>query len=237
MSTMTEQIAKSTGTVKAPVTVVPTWAALKRDYKAAETSGVKARFKAYDAVVRAYALTEEMSTDSKSGAVVARSEADRNREVLDSLNIVSGNVFSISAMRVGQLVKVYRAMALSGTDPFSDLGRKAFTLWDSIRKNDVTSIDAHAEDVKAAEPGKRGEALNKAVEEAKAAAKARAESNKAKKEAEAAKTVVKTVTGLDQVLAFAEQALPVVRAASATATKEEKDATRKALEAILAHLK
>lgn len=243
MSTMTENVAKASGTrkgsnseVKAAV-VVPTWAALKRDYRAAEVSGVKARFKAYDAVVRAYALTDETSTDSKSGAVSARSEAERAREVLDSLNIASGNVFSLSSNRVGQLVKVYRAMALSGVDPFSEAGRKTFTLWDTIRKNDITSLDAHAEQVKTAEPGKAGEALNKAVEEAKEAAKVRAAANKAKKEADAAKTVVKAVTGLAQVLQFAEQALPVVREASATATQEEKDATRKALEAILAHLK
>jgi hypothetical protein len=235
MSTMTEQVRKSTN--KAPETpkvAVPTWAALKASYRAAETSGVKARFKAYDAVVRAYALTDETATDAKSGAVTARSEADRNREVLDSLNIAAGNVFSISAIRVGQLVKVYRAIALSGTDPFSDLGKKSFTAWDAIRKADITSLDAHAEDVKTAEAGKAGAVLAAAVETAKQVAKDRAASNKAAKVAGEPKTV--TVNGLAQVLAFAESALPVVRKMSATASEAEKAATRKALEALIAHL-
>lgn len=230
MSTMTEQVRKTT----TPTVSVPTWAALKSAYKAAETSGVKARFKAYDAVVRAYALTDETATDAKSGAVTARSEADRNREVLDSLSIASGNVFSISAIRVGQLVKIYRAIALSGVDPFSGAGQSVFTSWDAIRKADITSLDGHAADVKAADANKRGEALNAAVETAKQVAKERAASNKAAKAAGEPKTV--TVTGLSQVLAFAEQALPVVRAAGATATEEEKAATRKALQALLAHL-
>jgi hypothetical protein len=228
MSTMTEKVSKST----TPTVVAPTWATLKKSYREAEVSGVKARFKAYDAVVRAYALTDETATDAKTGAVTARSEADRNREVLDSLNIGSGNVFSISAIRVGQLVKIYRAVALSGVDPFSGAGQQVFTSWDAIRKADITSLESRAADVKAAES--KAVALSEAVESAKQVAKDRAASNRASKALDEPRKV--TVSGLSHVLAFAEQALPVVRKVSATATEEEKAATRKALEALIAHL-
>jgi hypothetical protein len=240
MSTMTENISKATGTrkgdgatVKAAVNV-PTWATIKQAYKAAETSGVKARFKANDAVVRAYALTDETSTDAKTGAVTARSEADRSREVLDALNIVSGNVFGLSAMRVGQLVKVYRAIGVSGTDPFSDQGRALFTPFDAIRKADVNALPTVAKAVEEAAEGKAGDVLAKAVETAKETAKARTAANKAAKDAAEPKTV--TVTGLSQVVKFAEAALPMVRKVSATATPEEKAEARKALEALIAHL-
>jgi len=230
MSNSTQTVARAT----APKVEAFTWSTLKREYKAAETSGVKARFKAYDAVVRAYALTEETSTDSKTGAVAARSEAERNREVLDSLNIASGNVFSISAIRVGQLVKVYRAIGLSGTDPFTEAGRSVFTQWDAIRKADITSLDGHAANVKAVDANKRGAALNEAVATAKQVEKDRAAANKAAKAAGEPKAV--TVTGLSQVVAFAEAALPIVRKVSATVSEADKAEARKALEALLAHL-
>jgi hypothetical protein len=212
---------------------VPTWASLKTSYRAAEKTGVKARHTAYAAIVRAYALTDGTETD-KGGTVVARSEASRNREVLDALNVESGNVFGLSAIRVGQLVKVYRAIALSGTDPFSSAGQSVFTTWDAVRKADITALDGVAKDVKAADEGKARTVLAAAVETAKQVAKDRAAANKAAKDAETPTTVA--VTGLKQVVSFAEAALPMVRKVSATATPEEKAEARKALEALLAHL-
>lgn len=228
-ATMTSPVRATTATTVS----VPTWAALKAAYKAAEKSGTASRFKAYDAIVRAYALTDETESD-KGGTVVARSEASRNREVLDALNVESGNVFGLSAIRVGQLVKVYRAIAISGTDPFAGAGRTAFTAWDAIRKADITALDAVAADVKAAETGKAGAVLAAAVETAKQTAKDRAAANKAAKDAEAPTTVA--VTGLSQVVAFATAALPMVRKVSATASEADKAEARKALEALLAHL-
>jgi hypothetical protein len=228
MSTMTEKVGQATTTAVS----VPTWATLKASYRQAESSGIKATRKAQETVVRAYALTDETVTDAKSGAVTARSESERSREVLDALNIVSGNVFGLSAMRVAQLVKVFRAIALSGVDPFSGAGQQVFTSWDAIRKADVTSLESHAADVKTAES--KAVALSEAVESAKKVAKDRAAANKAKKDADAPTMV--TVTGLSQVVAFANQALPMVRKVSATATPEEKAEARKALEALIAHL-
>jgi len=228
MNNSTQTIAKAV----APTVSVPTWATLKASYRQAEQSGVKATRKAQETVVRAYALTEETSTDAKSGAVSARSESERSREVLDALNIVSGNVFGLSAMRVAQLVKVFRAIALSGVDPFSASGQQVFTSWDAIRKADVTSLESHAEQVKTAE--NKAAALSEAVKVAKEVAKTRTAANKAAKAAGEPKAV--TVTGLSQVVAFAEAALPIVRKVSATVSEADKAEARKALEALLAHL-
>lgn len=210
-------------------TTVPTWAALKTAYKGAESRGVKARSSAYDAVARGFALTAETESDAKSGAVKARSEASRAREVIDAFKIESGNVFALSPMRIAQVVKVYAATARAGLDPFSDSGRKVFTALDTVRKFDVGALDKVADAVKG-QPEKADKILADGVEKAKEADKAR---KAAKKDAPEKATAV---TGIKGVTAFAESALAIVRKDSATATPEEKAAARKALEALLAHL-
>jgi hypothetical protein len=219
---------------------VPTWAALKTAYKAAESSGVKARFKAYDAIVRAYALTSETDTDSKSGAVSARSESSRSREVIDALGVESGNVFGLSAMRVAQVVKVYTAIAATGADPFSDAGRSVFSKFDQIRKFDADALSKAVTAVVAAPEETDGDVLGKAdvlaeaLSAAKETAKTRAAANKAKKAASEGTTVA--VKSLGDVTAFAAGVLPLVREASATASDDEKAALRHALESLLAHV-
>lgn len=207
---------------------VPTWAALKTAWKAAEASGVKAKGKAYDTIVRAYALTAETETDTK-GTVTARSERSRGREVLDALKVEAGNVFSLTDVRVTQVVKVYATIARAGLDPFSDQGKALYPQVEVIRKNDVGALDKVADAIKAGKPGETKAALDKGVEDAKATAKAR-------REASTPKATTVTVKDLAGVQKFAEGALPMVRKVSATASEEDKAATRKALEALLAHL-
>lgn len=218
----------STHTSEAPKVTAPTWAALKTAYKGAEGRGIKARGAAYDAIVRGYGLTSETESDAKSGAVKARSDASRAREVLDALKVESGNVFGLSAMRVAQVVKVYQATARAGLDPFSEAGRKVFTPLDQVRKFDADALTKTADAVKGA-PDKADDTLAKAVETAKETAKNR-------KTAKASTDKATTVTGIKGVTAFAESALAIVRKDSATASEEDKAAARKALEALLAHL-
>ena len=229
MSTTTTAVApvKSTRSTTAKV---PTWVALKSQYQAAERSGRTARGKAYDTVTRAFALTSE-SENGKDG-VKARSARSRASEVIDGLAIESGNVFGLSAMRIAQVVNVYQATATAGLDPYSAEGREVFTPLDTIRKFDADALTKAARAFKGATPEAKAEVLAKAVETAKETAKSR----KSIKETAATNKPIQ-VTGIPGVTAFAEAALAVVRKESATATPEEKAAARKALEAILAHLK
>lgn len=232
MTTMTEQATSTTVTHTTATSTgrntVPTWAALKSAYKGAEGRGLKARGAAYDAISRGFALTEETETDAKSGAVKARSEASRAREVIDAFRIESGNVFGLSAMRIAQVVKVYAATARAGLDPFSDSGRVVFTALDQVRKFDADALNKVADAVKGAKAESRDKVLSDAVETAKATAKARKSSKVEEK--------VTSVSGIKGVTAFAESALEMVRKESATASPEAKAAARKALEALLAHL-
>ena len=209
-------------------TTVPTWAALKTAYKGAEGRGVKARSAAYDAIARGFALTAETESDAKSGAVKARSDASRAREVIDAFKIESGNVFGLSPMRIAQVVKVYAATARAGLDPFSDSGRKVFTALDTVRKYDVDALNKVADSVKGA-PDKADKTLSDAVEAAKQTAKDR-------KAGKASTDKATTVTGIKGVTEFAESALAIVRKDSANATPEDKAALRQALEALLAHV-
>lgn len=208
---------------------VPTWAALKTAYKGAEGRGLKARGAAYDAIARGFALTEETETDAKSGAVKARSEASRAREVIDAFKIESGNVFGLSAMRIAQVVKVYTATARAGVDPFSDNGRKMFTPLDQVRKFDADALNKTADAVKGA-PDKAGKILSDAVETAKETAKNR------KTDKGTGKETVTVVKSVSDVTAFVQGNLPLVRQAVATASDADKAALRKALEAMLAHV-
>lgn len=225
MTTQTAQ--RPTHTSEAPKVVAPTWAALKTAYKGAEGRGVKARHSAYDAIARGYSLTSETEADAKSGAVKARSEASRAREVIDAFKIESGNVFGLSPMRIAQVVKVYAATAKAGLDPFSEAGRKIFTALDTVRKFDGDALNKVATAVKA-DPDAMDKTLADAVETAKATAKDR----------KAAKAEPKTtaVTSLKGVTEFATGALAIVRKDSATATPEDKAALKAALEALLAHV-
>lgn len=212
-----------------PKVQVPTWAALKTAYKSAETSGKKAQRRAYDTIVRAFSLTAESGADKK-GTVTARSERERGREVIDALKIEAGNVFGLSEVRVGQIVKVYGAIGRSGIDPFSDRGQALYAGFETIRRTDLDSLPKASLAVKGAKEGEEGKALTEQVAKAK-------ESAKAKREAKESKTdKVTTVTSLKGVTAFAESALAMVRKESATASPEDKAAARKALEALLAHL-
>lgn len=216
---------KSTTT---PKVVAPNWAALKSAYQAAERSGNTARSKAYDTIARAFALTSE--TENGKAGTVARSDRSRAGEVIDALNIASGNVFGLSAMRIAQVVKVYGATARAGRDPFAKEGREIFTALDTIRKNDADALNKAADAFKGATPETESDVLAKAVADAK-------EASKARKAGKASTDTTKVVENLAAVTAFAEAALPMVRKVSATASPEEKAAARKALEAILAHLK
>lgn len=212
---------------------VPTWATLKTSYQQAEKSGRTAQFKAYDAVVRGFALTSETTTDAK-GTTVKVSDASRSREVIDALKIIDGGVFNLGGMRIAQVAKTYRAVALSGLDPFSEAGHSVFSKFDAIRKFDVTALSDAAESLE----GKSGEqfkaALESAVQDAKKAAKDRAAANKAKNKAN--EPVVVTVKSMADVTSFVTGNLPLVREASATASDEDKAALKKSLEAMLAHL-
>lgn len=217
---------------ESPKVQAPTWAALKAAYKGAEGRGVKARGAAYDAITRAFALTSETESD-KAGAVSARSEASRAREVIDAFRIESGNVFGLSPMRIAQVVKVYKATARAGLDPFSEGGRAVFTALDQVRKFDNDALNKVADQVKGS-PDKADQILADAVDAAKEASKARKARKALKASAPQNKPI--QVTGIPGVTAFAEAALGVVRKESATATPDEKAAARKALEALLAHL-
>lgn len=232
MSTMTKTQEQADARTQVPsspsVVAAPSWASLKSAYKSAERSGTTARGKAYDTIVRGFALTSETDSDVKSGAVKARSEASRAREVIDALSVESGNVFGLSAMRVAQVVKVYAATARAGVDPFSDKGRSLFTSLDTIRKFDTDALTGTADAFKEAPDAAKAGVLEDAVKAAKVTAK-----NRKTKEPEA-KSV--NVSNLGAVQAFAEAALPMVRKVSATASLEEKAAARKALEALIAHL-
>lgn len=223
-TTTTTAPVKSTRSTTAKV---PTWVALKSQYQAAERSGRTARAKAYDTITRAFALTSE--TENGKDGVKARSARSRASEVIDGLAIESGNVFGLSAMRIAQVVNVYQATATAGLDPYSADGREIFTALDTIRKFDADALNKAAKSYKGATPEAKADVLAKAVETAKETAKAR----KSTKGEEAKAT---TVTNLEAVQAFAEQALPMVRKVSATASPEAKAAARKALEALLAHL-
>lgn len=226
-TTATTTAAKHTTETTTGRTTVPTWAALKTAYKGAEGRGVKARSAAYDAIARGFALTAETESDAKSGAVKARSEASRAREVIDAFKIESGNVFGLSPMRIAQVVKVYAATARAGLDPFSDAGRKVFTPLDQVRKFDADALNKVADAVKGA-PDKADKILSDAVETAKDTAK-----NRKAAKAEPKST---TVTSLKGVTEFATGALAIVRKDSATATPEDKAALKAALEALLAHV-
>ena len=215
-------------TSETPKVQVPTWAALKTAYKSAETSGKKAQRRAYDAIVRAFSLTSESGTDKK-GTVVARSERERGREVIDAFKIEAGNVFGLSEVRIGQIVKVYGAIGRSGIDPFSDRGQALYAGFETIRRTDLDSLGKASTAVKAAKAGEESKALTAQVEAAKAIAKE-------KRDAKGTTPKAVTVKDLAQVQAIAESMLPVVRKASATADAKEKAAVRKALEARLAHL-
>lgn len=222
-TTTTTAPVKSTRSTTAKV---PTWVALKSQYQAAERSGRTARGKAYDTVTRAFALTSE--TESGKDGVKARSARSRASEVIDGLAIESGNVFGLSAMRIAQVVNVYQATATAGLDPYSAEGREVFTPLDTIRKFDADALTKAARAFKGATPEAKAEVLAKAVEAAKATAKARKSTPDA--------TKATTVENLGAVQAFAEAALPMVRKVAATASPEDKAAARKALEALLAHL-
>lgn len=212
---------------------VPTWGSLKTSYQQAEKSGKTAQFKAYDAVVRGFALTSEVTTDSK-GTTVKASDAARSREVIDALKIVDGGVFNLGGMRISQVAKTYRAVALSGLDPFSEAGHSVFSKFDAIRKFDVNALDGVSESLSemSGEPLKA--ALDTAVADAKKVAKDRAAANKAKNKAN--EPVVVTVKSMADVTSFVTGNLPLIREASATASDEDKAALKKALEAMLAHL-
>ncbi len=214
---------------ESPRVVVPTWASLKTAWGQAETSGRKAQRKAYDTIVRAFALTDATGTDAK-GAVAARSDRERGREVIDALKVSEHNPFGVTDVRIGQVVKVYSAIARSGADPFSDQGIALYAGFETIRRNDLDSLNKAADQVKGAKSDARESTLADAVTASKEAKKARTAANKA---TPGTSTTVKDLAG---VQAIAEAMLPMVRKVSATADPKAKAAAKKALEALIAHL-
>jgi hypothetical protein len=221
--------AKTVETTTVKTAKVPTWAALKAQYRGAEQRGNTARGVAYDTVTRAFALTSE-SENGKKGTV-ARSARSRASEVVDGLGIDAGNVFGLSPMRIAQVVAVYAATAKAGVDPYSKEGRALFTPLDTVRKFDAEALTKAANAVKGAKPEDKAKVLSEAVDAAKKTAKER----QASKKAETSTTV--KVESLAQVTEVATAMLATVREASAKASEDEKAALRKALESLLAHVK
>lgn len=200
--------------------------ALTTAYKRAAVAGEGSRTKAYDAAVRAMSVVP--STKQVKGADVNLTIEERAREVAAAFGIgTDGGVFKMRAPRIAQIHRNYTAQGKAGIDPFTKEGHALFTKFENVRRYDADALDTVANAIKA-KPEDTNVILDKAIEEAKAKAKARKDANKAAKTAKG---------GLKELTATFGDMLPMVRDSVAKATAAEKAEARRALEAMLAHLK
>jgi hypothetical protein len=200
--------------------------ALATAYKRAASAGEGSRTKAYDAAVRALSIVPD--TKSVKGVDVALTTEEKAREVTSAFGIgTDGGVFKMRAPRIAQIFRTYAAQGKANVDPFAKEGHALFSKFDMVRKWDGDALESAALAVKA-NPAKAEEILDAAIAEGKAKAKAR----KAAKASEDAKK-----GNLAEITATFGDMLPMVRDSVAKATVAEKAEARKALEALLAHLK